>query len=84
MTHEADSNDAVPAMKRPLFYEVGLFNKERVYILGFCDRASEGRIGYDIQCRPVRLGWGAYTFVTAPDCVEQFEKYGDQDWLATG
>lgn len=46
------------------------FNGNDVFLLGFCNRADEGFIGFDIACRPVRLGMGEYTFVTSPGSLE--------------
>lgn len=50
--------------------QIKYFNGEAVYVLGKCKRRDEGIIGHDVQCRPVRLGEGEYTFVTAPDCLD--------------
>jgi len=48
--------------------------REATYVLGLCRRKDEGRIGYDVQYRPVRLGLGEYTFVCAPDSLEDTQR----------
>ena len=48
--------------------------REAVYVLGRCTRSDEGRVGRDVRCRPVRLGPGEYTFVCAPDSLEDAQR----------
>lgn len=44
---------------------------EQVYVYGPTTRSDEGEVGRDMRCRPVRLGAGEYTFVCAPDQLEE-------------
>lgn len=51
----------------------GTKDVEQVYVYGPTNRRDEGMPGHDMRCRPVRLGAGAYTFVCAPDSLEEIE-----------
>jgi hypothetical protein len=50
---------------------IAYFNGEPVYVFGPTQRADEGIVGYDVKCRPVRLGKGPYTFVCNPDDLKE-------------
>lgn len=41
-----------------------------MYYKGYCNRADEGRVGFDIRVRPVSLGPGPYTCTVGGDDVE--------------